>query len=205
MKKSVDEALAKLLVSAHKKAMARQRIKKMPVERLMDAMDKNGFDYTILFAGLRLKVAAGLDDMVKQGHIKALLKHPVSEPRVEHYRTLNWYVRRANEPLILGDVGCLFELRGESRFKSLAGAKEDINRVYLPISSECMVVGTFGELPEVDFAAMNEAAAKSSRDFFVCSNSSPKMARLGSMLGQESDLITKGEMETLISELINEP
>lgn len=205
MKKSLDEALAKLPVSAHKKAMARHKIKRMPVERIMGGMDKDESYYTFLFAGLRLKLAEGLEDMVKQGHIKALLKNLVSDPRVEHYQKLRWYVRRSNEPLILGDVGCLFELRGECRFKSLGGVEDEIQNVFLPISSDCMIVGTVAGVPEVDFVAINEAVAKCSRDFFVSSTSSPNMVRLASMLGQESDMMTKDEMETVISELINEP
>ncbi len=206
IRNTLDEALSKYPVSAHKKAMARQNIKRMPVERIVDAMDEDQPGYESLFEGLKLKFAEEMHDIGKQGHIKFLLKNLVSEQRVEHYRGLHWQVRRSKETLILGDVGCLFELRGETRFKSLGGTEDEIERVYLPISSDRMIVGTpLSDTPRVDFVAINEAVTKCSRDFFVCSTPSPEMARLASMLGQESDMITKEEMEKVITEVTTEP
>jgi hypothetical protein len=203
---ALDEATAKLPVSAYKKAMIRQRIKKMPLERVMASMDNEQSGYEFLFQSLRLKLAEGMQDIAKQAHIKALLKSLVSEPRLEHYRQLHWHLRKSNEPLILGDVGCLFELEGQSRFKSLGGIEDEIKNVYLPISSSCMVIGTSSsEKPHINFGSINEAFAKCSRDFFVCSTPSTEIVRLASLLGKESDVLTKEEMEQVITELITEP
>jgi hypothetical protein len=206
MKNALDEAIPKLPLSAYKKAMVRQRIKKMPIERIMEGMDKEQSQYEFMFEFLRLELLKGMQGIAKQGHIKALLKDLVSEPRLEHYRRLHWYLRKSNVPLILGDVGCLFEIEGEDKYKSLAGVSEEIRNVYLPLSSDLMVVGTPSpEAPSIDFAAINEAVTKCSRDFFVCSVSTPETIRLANLLGEESDMITKEEMEQTITEVISEP
>lgn len=206
IKNALDEVIPKLPLSAYKKALVRQRIKKMPIERIMAGMDEEQSQYEFMFQSLRLKLLAGMNDIAKQSHIKALLKGLVSEPRLEHYRRLHWYVRKSNVPLILGDVGCLFELEGEDRYKSLGGASEKIRNVYLPLTSDLMMVGApIPEAPSIDFAAINEVFAMCSRDFFVCSVSTPEMARLANLLGEEADMITKEEMEQTITELIAEP
>lgn len=206
VKNALDEVIPKLPVSAYKKAMIRQRIQKMPIERIMVGMDNQQSQYEYLFQYLRLKFLAESRDIAKQGHIKALLKDLVSEPRVEYYRRLHWYLRRSSELLILGDVGCLFELEGQSRLKSLGGINDEIKNVYLPIASGCMVVGTAtAQSPSIDFAAVNEAMAKCSRDYFVCSVRSREAVRLSALIGEESEMITKEEMSQAITEVIAEP
>jgi len=206
IKNALDEAFSKISLSAYKKAMMRQRIKKMPIERIIAGMDNEQSQYEFLFQALQFKFAAEKHNIAKESHIKALFKNLVSEPRLEYYRRLHWYLCRSSEPLILGDVGCLFKLKGESKFKSLGGTEDEIENMYLPISSDCMVVGTaFLEAPQIDFNAINEAVARCSRDFFVCSISSSYQARLLSLLGDEAEMITKDEMEQVITELITEP
>jgi hypothetical protein len=206
VKNALDEVIPKLPVSAYKKAIIRQRIQKMPIERIMVGMDNEQSQYEYLFQYLRLKFLAESQDLTKQGHIKALLKDLVSEPRVEYYRRLHWYLCRSSESLILGDVGCLFEVQGQSRLKSLGGINDEIKNVYLPIASDCMVVGTaLAEIPTVNFTGVNESIAKCSRDYFVCSTHSPETVRLSTIIGEESEMITKEEMTQLVTEVINEP
>lgn len=199
IKNTLDEATAQLSISAYKKAMIRQKIKRMPVERMLVGMDKDQSQYEFLFVALKQKFAAEIDDIAKQAHIKALLKNLVSGPRLEHYRLLNWYVRKSHEPLILGDVGCIFELDGHAQFKSLGGTDDKILNVYLPISSDCLVVGTaHSEFPRIDFTAINEAVARCSREFFICSiPPSPETTRLAALIGEESEMISKEEMVRL--------
>lgn len=206
IKDELGKVLKTAQVSAYKKMLMRQRVKKMPVERIVEMMDDEQSGYEFLFQSLRIKFTEDLQDVVKQAHIKSLLKNLVSEPRVEHYSRLHWYLRKSDKPLILGDVGCLFELEGYSALKSLGGTEDKIKKVYLPISSDRMVVGTTkSELPQIDFTAINEAIAKCSRDYFVCSMSSPDMAHLASLLGEESQMFSQEEMEKVVTDVIEEP
>jgi hypothetical protein len=203
IKDELEKVLQNAQVSAYKKAMMRQRVKKMPIDRIVELMDDDQSGLEFLFQSLRIQFTEGLNDIVKQSHIKSLLKNLVSEPRVERYQQLSWYIRKSNEPLILGDVGCLFEIDDDERYTSLGGTESDIKNVYLPLSSNCILIGTaLPHVPQIDFGAINEAFAKCSRDYFVCSISSPNMARLSSMIGQESEMIPKEEIEKAIQEVI---
>jgi hypothetical protein len=141
----------------------------MSAEQIVQLIDKDSAHYEALFRSLRLTLEEQLHDLVKEAHIKLLLKTQVSEPRLQLYRQLRWYLRRTTEQLILGDVCCSFDV-GTSRFVSLAGTADGINRAYLPISSDCIIVGTANsEVPDVDVALVNEATAKLSWNYFVSS------------------------------------
>jgi Protein of unknown function (DUF4238) len=81
--------------------------------------------------------------MVKHAHLRALSKDLSPEPRAEDYRKLHWSVHRAQEPLILGDVGCIFEISCSKKpFKSLNEKRDDLSAVFLPISHDQMLVGS---------------------------------------------------------------
>jgi hypothetical protein len=209
IKKPLLEVIQKVNISAYKKAMARQRIKRMPVKHLIpliDVMDDEMSESAVLFQGLRIQLMETMSGMVKQAHIKSLAKGLIPEPKFESYRQLHWHIRQSDAPLILGDVGCLFELAGEDRFKSLGGKSEEIQKVYLPISTDRMLVGSqLTTAPEIDFKVINEAVAKCSRDYFVCSAPSPDMLHLAAVIGEESEMITREEMEETILQLIAEP
>ena len=201
IREELEKALRNVKASAHKKAMARQKIKKMPVELILRSMDNESTGYEFLFQSLRIKLEIELNDIVKQAHIKSLLKNLVSEPRVDHYRELNWYVRKTSEPLILGDVCCVFELN--SGFKSLGGTEDTIKNVYVPIASNCIVVGTPSEdIPKVDVLTVNELSAKLSRKYFIASSRSVEMDYLSTLLGTESEILSKDEMEAIVTDLL---
>jgi hypothetical protein len=140
-----------------------------------------------------------LPSMLKQAHIKALEEGLVPEQRAEKYRSLKWFVSRSQNDLILGDVGCLFDIKGASRYKSLTFADDEVRNIFLPISSNHLLIGTpLHFLPAVDFEAINEAFATYSRDYFVSAESSPKMASLASRIGQEADMISNEELEQIL-------
>ena len=160
-------------------------------------------NYDVSFPVVRQYMAAELNDVVKQAHIKSLLGGLVSEPRVEHFQKFYWFVRRSSETLILGDVCCLFMI--DSKFKSLGGRQDKIQTIYLPIASDCVVVGNIiDELPSINPTELNEASAKVSRDYFVSDERSPEMIRLQALLGSQSEFLTNAELTQILNEAIAE-
>jgi len=146
-----------------------------------------------------------LPTMIKKGHISALEKGLIPEPRAEKYRSLKWFVCQSETDLILGDVACLFAVKGKKRYKSITFADDEIENIYLPISYDHILIGTpLHSVPEIDFKAINEAYAKCSRDYFVSSKSSPEMAALASRIGEEAEVITNEELEEIIKETFAE-
>jgi hypothetical protein len=107
-------------------------------------------------------------------------------------------------PLILGDVCCLFQV-SNSRHVSIAGPSDGIQRIYLPLAHDCIVVGTSeNEIDDVRVTDINEASAKVSRNYFISSVCSPDRAELSKLIATEADIMTPAEMEQILTEVMSE-
>jgi hypothetical protein len=141
----------------------------------------------------------------REDHIKSLAKNPSPQPRADEYGELKWFVRESESPLILGDTGCLFEIVGERRFKPIDDKGDKLTNIFLPISSNKLVVGTaFSAVPQIDATTLNKAMAKCSYEYFVCSESAPEKAALSSTIGKWSGILSEKEMEQLLGEIIRD-
>lgn len=206
VRKSIDDAILKMQLPRYQRRAFRQRLQNMiSAERLMTQMDGDIPQYALMFSILGPTLLQRLPAIVKDGHIQALAKSLVTEPRVEKYQRLNWFVCKPSEPLILGDVGCLFDIVGEDKLRSLGGTNEDIRMAYLPIASDCLLVGSAtATIPELDFKAINKSFASYSRDFFVCRHLSEEVAVLLKFLGKDSQVFSESELQVMIREVISE-
>jgi uncharacterized protein DUF4238 len=206
MKKALDDALGKMQLTRHQRLLLKQRMLMILRPELVVAqMDKDIAQYAFMFSALGPMLLEKLPTIAKESHIKALAKSLIPEPRVEDYRKLNWFVYKSSEPLILGDVGCLFEVAGKKNFISLSSKEDDLKNIFLPISADTLVVGTVSAtIPQIDFKAINENFAKSSREFFVYREPSPETQRLFTILSTEAEIFSKDEIEQLVKEVILE-
>jgi len=130
-------------------------------------------------------------------------------PRLLHHLgglyPLNWFVLRSEIPQILGDVGAIFEMGGEGRFKGLDAMEEDVRAAYLPITSHELLVGTPEPvLPRVEFEIVRTAMATVSRDFFVAGGETPEISALHGRLGEQCDPLTPEEMDAFFEETLKD-
>lgn len=140
---------------------------------------------------------------IKEGHIKGLSQTLIPELRVETYRGLRWFLSDSGGPLILGDIGCLFEFMGGKRFRSIDLTDDDIKNIFLPISNGKVLMGTsLAAIPHMDLNVINEEIAKCSREFFISSKRSVDILSLVPFIGNESEIISKEELETIAKENI---
>jgi hypothetical protein len=206
IKKTVDEELNKMqLTRIQKLRMREYMIMQLRPERIVMGMDKDKSNYEFLFNSLTPTFLEQIPNIAREGHIKALAKNLVPEPRMEVYRQLHWFVCKSNVPLILGDVGVLFEVAGVKQFMSLTGKEDELKAAFLPISSDTMVVGTsFSEVPKVNFGTLNEAIARHSRDFFISGQVSPEIESLQPLLGTRAEIFSEQEIEQILMEGMNE-
>lgn len=134
--------------------------------------------------------------ILKEAHIKTLSLNTAPVLRVEQYTNLRWFTYKSSIPLILGDIGCLFEVDNIKRFKTLNENNDNIKNIFLPISSDTMIVGTsLDDLPDINIQDLNKHVVEFCRDFFICSNYSEDILNLSLLLGNKSELITKCEIE----------
>jgi hypothetical protein len=106
--------------------------------------------------------------------------------------------RQPNGTLILGDVGVVFLEAGTGDFKHPILLTEAPGHVFLPISSEFMLVGTRNEGLEFDSKALNKAQAALSRDFFVSAVHTEKELEYQGSIGSKADLIYPEEISELL-------
>ena len=155
-----------------------------------------------IFSGIRMRVPT----MVKEGHIKALAKSLVPEPRVDDYRSLHWFVGKSEAPFVLGDFGCMFEIDAARRFRTFNNEDDPIKNIFLPLSSNQILVGTsLPTVPMIDGKVINYATVKCCREFFLSSEPSPVFDGLTSLMGEESEIISKEELEAIVTELFDSP
>jgi hypothetical protein len=67
---------------------------------------------------------------------------------------------------IARDTACLFETAGARRFKLLDDGDDRIQRIYLPLALDRILVGTpYKKSPKVDAVVLNKAIVRCSYDF----------------------------------------
>jgi len=206
VKKAIDDVVLKMQLPRYQRRAFRQRLQGLiSVKRLINQMDGDIQQYALMFSMLAPMLIQKLPAIVKEGHIQAMAKSLVAEPRAEKYQQLNWFVCKSEEPLILGDVGCLFDIVGENKLRSLGGTNENIRIAYLPIASDCLIVGTTTDtVAELDFSVINGYFASYSRDFFVCRELFEHTRELLQVLGTNAQILSQFELELMIREVISE-
>ncbi len=142
---------------------------------------------------------------MKEGHIKGLIQSLTPEPRVEDYKSLRWFIYNSNELLILGDIGCLIEVEGERRFKSMNVEDDVIKNIFLPISERQILIGTsLSTITHVNINILNETIAKCSREFFISSKYCTAKQSLIYLLGSETGIYSKEEIEQIAKNIFYE-
>lgn len=148
------------------------------------------------------KYKGELLERLSESYTRALAERPILELRAPDLQSLRWFVCESMTPLIFGDVGCVFETAGVRRFKPVPAENDAIRNVFLPLSSGRMLIGTsLSLIPQVDFNLINEAIAKCSGEFFVCSVATSENNRLVASVGAEAGVVSREELEQLIIEM----
>lgn len=148
---------------------------------------------------------AQYDDMTPEafraGFIDSLSRNLPMPERTKAYSELCWHVRQSPSPIILGDSVCVFETNTERRFRPIDVETDQLLRVYLPLSSQAVLVGTRPRLqPNVDVRLLNKAVARCSNEFFLSSCELPKDSHLVKGLGLWAGLLGDREFGDLLKE-----
>lgn len=200
IKEKLKKELKKYPASKSQKTMVMYKVKQMtPI-----IIEKQRIELEKMFQFLIEYAKKTLPEIVKGGHVKALAKKLTSGPRIGSYNNLRWFVCKSTKPLILGDIGCLFEINGEKRFRAINDKDEQILNVFLPISSDRILVGVPSSMPQFSFDVINEAIAKCSQEYFVCSASSENFLKLHTLIGKDASILSNNELEQIVDGLIHD-
>ncbi len=151
------------------------------------------------------QIKSDLPEIIKKAHINRLKGKPVIENKIEDYSGLSWFVISVKTSLILSDAGCLFEVVGKRRFRLFDDSKENLINVFLPLSSQKLLVGSkYRILPNFGINLLNKVAACCSYDLFISSENSTDRLKLSNLIGSWATLLTDGEIEFYINRIFGE-
>lgn len=143
----------------------------------------------------------GIPSLAKKTHVELLRRDLAPETRVANYRELSWSVIDAPFPMILGDVGVLFETAGARRYKPYDEKGDLLIGTYLPIASQRLLVGLHPDRSQTPpLEEIRAAYASACRGFFVGSVQSEELKRLQPLLGIESEIMSLDEVNRAFKE-----
>lgn len=202
--KYAKEELEKRLKENKLPRYFRRKSKKLLKGILPTILDSNKAEMLMSYEIAFQNIKNSLPRMIKDGHIKGLSKDLTPEPRVNDYQLLKWFIYYCEGPIILGDMGCLFEISDSDRFRFITFENDIIKNIFLPISYNQILIGTSDfEIPHVDLVILNKEIARHSRDFFIASVNSKEISSLVSYIGCDTELISKQEIENMAKEIFS--
>lgn len=206
LRNAVEDVLKQIKIPKHQKPILRQYLMTMiRPDKIVDQMQNDIPQYASMFGAVGASFVEQIPDLARKGHIQVLAKNLIPEPRLENYQELSWFVIKADRSLILGDAGCLFEVAQKANFVSLNSKGDKLKNVFLPISSNTLVLGTsLSAPPSIDFQYLNEQIVKCSREFFICEEASQEVLSMHSFLGENAEILSKNEIAQIVKEVIEE-
>lgn len=137
--------------------------------------------------------------LIKESHNEALLKNLLPETRIETYKSLNWFIDISTTPLVLGDIGCLFQNQEDNYI--FLDCQDEIKNIFLPISSTQILIGTsLNSCPKIDYESFRIEYIKHCRDFFISSKQLPELVSLIPYIAEKSSVLDYTEV---IEEMVN--
>ncbi len=201
----IERGLASLSLNPGQRAMFEAMlIEKLP-ELLRHLAENPDPEFKAFLTEAFIQFRKVIPAVVRKGQVESLLKDPAPGPRAELYRRLNWWLVQSISPIILGDIAVLFEVDGPRRFKFIDDKDDCLAAVYIPISSNRMLIGAPGDTPpELDLPGIIQATVHNSHSFFVAGEFSSTLAQLTPEIGKDSHLLTKEGVRSAVEGVIEE-
>lgn len=140
----------------------------------------------------------------KSGHIKGLQQALAPLVKTDAYANLKFQVLHAQDATIpLGDSMLVFQLQGERTFKPFSEKDDQIHAVYLPLSSDRVLVGSVNDTV-LDISHLSTVIAQCSLEYFIGSTKSAANDLVHSRIGEFAYMLSQEQIEALIEEVKNE-
>lgn len=173
-------------------------------EAVVSAVDEN-FDF--VFGLLRPQLAeflsifqSSIGDAAKSGHVKALGQDVVPKAWLTKLQDMRWRACDARNPVILPD--CIAIAVGGASgdcMPFLLSGGQDYEKVFMPISSSRVLVGSFGE-NSCCCENFNVLAAKCSYSFFISAANDDRIRTVSPFVGEVSRGFVSSTVESVVTE-----
>ncbi len=147
-------------------------------------------------------VLGGLDDMVREGHNKALGDGLVAPTRKESLEALEWHIRAAPpEGAILPDcVAIGADEEGGIFLPYMMTKTASVSAVVMPVTYKKLLVGVRAGHATPSFATFNRDAAACSDELFITASDARVFSEFGAVLGER----WSGEIDALIQSALKD-
>ena len=170
-----------------------------------DLIDQNKAAY-VTQAGLFRKILRhDLEKLIKGSHIKALKTSIAPDVKIERYKHLIYKVVSTSKdnPVILGDSIVIFRTENAKLYKTFLEKSDKLLAVYLPISSNQVLVGSkysYNIFP----TDIQEAAARCSLEYFIADANTDRNRTLQTIIGSNAQLLSQEKMKSMIETAFSE-
>ena len=155
-------------------------------------------------ASVRKQFPQYLAEAVKRGHVRSLKEAIAPEKRAQQYQSLNYFVVEEHPPrFILGDSVVLFNIDRPRPYRAFLDKDDRINKVFVPVSSTRVVVGTRGRWALIP-PDLCTHVARCSMEHFIAAHNSVTNEPLKEQIGEAASLLTTAEMQAIASELMTD-
>ena len=145
-----------------------------------------------------------LDDIVRDGHNKALSQGLIADSRKLSLQSLDWHIRAApNEGAIFPDCVALGADEEDGKFSPYMMTRTStVSVVILPITSQKLLVGVRTGHVEPDLANFNSYAAACSADLFISASQTQFFSDLISKMGESWEGEINAAIQGALQEMI---
>jgi Protein of unknown function (DUF4238) len=155
--------------------------------------------YPAFVERLNMEIEKGigqLSGLLRANMIKGLADNPSPEAAARRYDGYSWSVSETSGNIILGDTACVVEC-ADGSYRGFDNTELPARSIFLPITSNRLLVGTTGAFPRIGVDTLNAAAARSSCDFFISANLDKPLDELHLRISETAEILSTGQAEAL--------
>ncbi|MFC1635283.1 DUF4238 domain-containing protein [Planctomycetota bacterium] len=152
------------------------------------------------------KIARNVGDFTRNGHVKALGKGLIPEPRITSLCQFSWTLHIVTEgKLILPDcVAVVFRSNSNLSEPYIMSEINQVNVIMCPVCSNRLLIGHRGNAALPELKDFNKEAAACSNTFFVSADKTPEIERLADRIGEQSRTVMLDAVSNAVNELTSE-
>ena len=151
-----------------------------------------------------MAISEVIKSSAKSGHIKALQQMIAPSIKIDIYERLVYRVVNTQDIEVpLGDTMLVFQMEGDRPFKPFTDKNDQIQAVYLPLSSNCVLVGSINDtFPDISF--LPTVIAQCSLEYFISMTNKTENSILQSRIGELAYILSQEQIKDLVDEVISE-
>lgn len=162
------------------------------MQPLLDSLTDTLFNAQSLFAG-----------SIKPAHLKALRSHPADVARRETYEGFIYKLQKLHDcSLVLPDTMVAFSTK--SRLTPFTQKNDEVIEIFLPLSSNKLLVGCKKTPIQRTGPEMNSILASTSFASFIAPDDNPQLRKLAKKIGRNAVLLPETDARRMFREVVAE-